>query len=282
MRYQVFISYSTKNVEIAKNMKNKLQAEGIKCWKAPEDIPPGKEWDTGIVEGLQECSIMVLIFSKNADDSGNVKKELALADYFKKIVIPFKVDDSAPSNLAYWLIMPQWIEGTALDEESYSNLATRLKSILENTDPINKPTNTTDDSDHSDEAIDLSKEEKSVGPKGDSLIITEKSVIIRISKAFKPDMTSQELKQASLGDWSIKLQKAQQVEFAYVAHQGSILDVFKISDCYETETLNARGQKRVRFEGASSESHKQAIGKSIRHYFPAGRGAANPVKYLNI
>ncbi len=263
-------------------MKEKLETEGIKCWKAPEDIPPGKEWDTGIVEGLQECSIMVLIFSKNADESGNVKKELALADYFKKIVIPFKVDSSAPSNLAYWLIMPQWIEGTPVDEESYNNLATRLKSILENSEPNIEPTNITDDSKHSEEAIEPYTEEKTIESKTDSLIITEKSVIIRISKAYKPGMTSQELKEASLGDWSIKLQKAQQVEFAYVAHQGSVLDVFKISNCHETDTLNARGQKRVRFEGTSSESHKDSIGKSIRHYFPPGRGAANPVKYLNI
>jgi len=43
MSYQVFISHSSKNADIASAMKGYLDARGVRCWKAPEDIPYGTD-----------------------------------------------------------------------------------------------------------------------------------------------------------------------------------------------------------------------------------------------
>ena len=88
MTYDVFISYSTKNVDVAIALKSYLENKGLVCWKAPEDIPAGTDWDTGIVKGIKQSSIIVLIFSKDCDDSSYVKKELTLAANLTKMIIP--------------------------------------------------------------------------------------------------------------------------------------------------------------------------------------------------
>lgn len=130
MSYQVFISHSSKNADVASAMKSYLEARGIKCWKAPEDIPYGTDWDVGIVNGLSQCSVMVLIFSKEADDSGHVKRELVFADNQKKVIIPFKIDGYMPSNLAYFLALPQWLDGIMDIEAAFGDLYNRLKTTL--------------------------------------------------------------------------------------------------------------------------------------------------------
>jgi len=111
-------------------MKCYLDARGTKCWKAPEDIPIGTDWDVGIVNGLEQCRVMVLIFSKEADDSHHVKKELAFADQQKKIIIPFKIDDYMPDKLKYFLALPQWLDGIVDMEAAFGDLYSRLQVTL--------------------------------------------------------------------------------------------------------------------------------------------------------
>jgi hypothetical protein len=131
MSYQVFISHSSQNADIASAMKGYLEGHGIKCWKAPEDIPYGTDWDVGIKNGLAECPVMVLIFSKAADESKHVKIELHKASQAQKIVIPFKIEDHIPDNLDYYLTFPQWLEAIGDIEGAFEKLYERLKSIVQ-------------------------------------------------------------------------------------------------------------------------------------------------------
>jgi hypothetical protein len=135
MSYQVFISHSSQNADIASAMKGYLEGHGIKCWKAPEDIPYGTDWDVGIKNGLAECPVMVLIFSKAADESKHVKIELHKASQAQKIVIPFKIEDHIPDNLDYYLTFPQWLEAIGDIEGAFQRLNERLRSILKSPVP---------------------------------------------------------------------------------------------------------------------------------------------------
>lgn len=292
MNYQVFISHSTRNADIASAMKSFLESQGIQCWKAPEDIPAGTEWSTGIIRGLKECSVIVLIFSKDADDSTNVKKEIALADNYKKVIVPFRIEDRLPDDekLGYFLCMPQWLDAFNSMETAFNQLATRLQVLLpalETAEELEAETETqveegNDDIEETGDAgcseVDNDAEEGNE----DSLIITDPAVIIRISATYDPSMSQSELQQAALGDWSISLDKARKVKFAYVANKGKVLAVYEITGCHETNSVNKLGKKRIRFEGLNCAIRAEDVGRSIRHYFPKGRGAANPVKYLNI
>lgn len=130
MSHQVFISHSSRNADIASAMKSYLEGRGIRCWKAPEDIPFGTDWDVGIMNGLSSCRAMVLIFSKEADDSRHVKREVEIADSERKVILPFRIDEAMPSNLKYFLSLPQWLDGIAGIEEAFADLYIRLSNVL--------------------------------------------------------------------------------------------------------------------------------------------------------
>ena len=50
--HDVFISYSTKNKNVADAVVANFEQHGIKCWYAPRDILPGEEWVSAIREGF--------------------------------------------------------------------------------------------------------------------------------------------------------------------------------------------------------------------------------------
>lgn len=137
--HQVFISYSHKDEKIREAVCKKLEAEGIKCWYAPRDIQPGEEWADTITKALQQCKVMVLIFTDNSNTSNQVLREVGLAVDFKKAIIPFKCDDSIPSgSMQYYLSTLHWLNApddpqSALPE--LTDLTKRALSTAENITP---------------------------------------------------------------------------------------------------------------------------------------------------
>ena len=56
IKVDVFISYSSKNKSVADAVVSDFEQHGIRCWYAPRDILPGKEWVTAIKEGIHSFS----------------------------------------------------------------------------------------------------------------------------------------------------------------------------------------------------------------------------------
>ena len=74
--FDVFISHSTQDALAASAIKQHLQASGLKCWKAPDDIDAGESWPSAITRALSVCRVMVLVWSSNSLASREVSKEL--------------------------------------------------------------------------------------------------------------------------------------------------------------------------------------------------------------
>ena len=105
-----FISYSTKDLEIVKKIVFALEAEGIRCFYAPRDIAPGAEYATEIVKAIKNVDCMTLIFSNASNASMYVLREINSAVLNNKMVIPFKVDDTAPSeSMEFYLGATHWL-----------------------------------------------------------------------------------------------------------------------------------------------------------------------------
>lgn len=85
----IFISYSTKNQDIAQNVKRYLEAHGITCWMAPENIPAGSNYTKEIPYGILNSKIAVLILSDNAMQSVWVNQEVTYLLNADHIVIPY-------------------------------------------------------------------------------------------------------------------------------------------------------------------------------------------------
>jgi TIR domain len=63
MAHEVFISYCSKDKNIADAVCAGLEAEKIACWIAPRDVPPGANYGAAIIEAIIETQIMVVFFS---------------------------------------------------------------------------------------------------------------------------------------------------------------------------------------------------------------------------
>jgi hypothetical protein len=50
MAHDVFLSYAAQDKPTADAVCARLEQQGIRCWIAPRDILPGRDWRTSIVE----------------------------------------------------------------------------------------------------------------------------------------------------------------------------------------------------------------------------------------
>src|ERR1700744_4859595 len=98
MSFDVFISYSTKDSAAANAACAALESAKIRCWMAPRDILPGERWGASIVRAIDQCRVMVLIFSGNANVSAQVHREVDQAFGRSKAVLPLRIEPVRPAD----------------------------------------------------------------------------------------------------------------------------------------------------------------------------------------
>jgi len=77
--YSCFISYSTKDQEFAERLHADLQAKGVRCWYAPEEMKGGRKIHEQIDEAIRLHDRLLLILSEHSMKSEWVKTEIAKA-----------------------------------------------------------------------------------------------------------------------------------------------------------------------------------------------------------
>lgn len=135
--FDVFISYSSKDHAVANAVVATLEARGLRCWLAPRDIVPGKEWSESIIEGIGQCRVFALIFSANSNASQQVVREVERAVNRKMPIIPFRVEDLLPSkSMEYFISSCHWLDAfrPPLDEH-LEKLAATCRALLTGTAP---------------------------------------------------------------------------------------------------------------------------------------------------
>ncbi len=75
----VFISYATTDRKQALSVCEAVEGRGVACWISSRDVAPGANYQEAIVRALRDAPAMVLVFSKAANNSDEIKKELSLA-----------------------------------------------------------------------------------------------------------------------------------------------------------------------------------------------------------
>ena len=74
--YSCFISYSTKNQDFADRLYADLQAKGVRCWFAPEDVQGGKKLHEQIEQAIRRYEKLLLVLSEHSMSSEWVKTEI--------------------------------------------------------------------------------------------------------------------------------------------------------------------------------------------------------------
>jgi hypothetical protein len=127
----IFISHSSKDLAVAQTICAALESRGLTCWIAGRDVGAGDNFQEAIVAAIRSAKVMVLVFSDNANNSTEIKKELALASQNKVAVIPARVEDVVPAAaLAYELATRQWINLFNDWESEIETLCDRIKQIV--------------------------------------------------------------------------------------------------------------------------------------------------------
>jgi hypothetical protein len=108
---EIFITYSSKDQKVARTICTALENRGLACWISSRNIKPGQNYQEQIVKAIRAAKIMVLVFTANANNSDEIKKELALASQNKLVVIPVRIEDVIPNEaFAYEFATRQWID----------------------------------------------------------------------------------------------------------------------------------------------------------------------------
>ncbi len=132
MSHDIFISYSSEDKTVADTICTGLETHNIRCWLAPRDVEPGRDWAATIVDAIEHCRIFVIILSSGSNRSSQVLREVERAVNAGKIVIPVRIEDLVPSkSLGYFLSVSHWFDAiTEPLEKHIDELAATLRNLL--------------------------------------------------------------------------------------------------------------------------------------------------------
>ena len=130
--YDVFLSHSSRNKTIANALCHYLEENKIRCWMAPRDILPGKEYGEVIDQAISGAKVFVLIYSSDSQNSVWVKKETNLALSDGKTIIPFRIEDCPlKGSMRTYLNDVHWIDAIPHPEQAFGHLAEAILANLE-------------------------------------------------------------------------------------------------------------------------------------------------------
>jgi antitoxin component HigA of HigAB toxin-antitoxin module len=128
-KLRVFLCHSKEDRQQARELYNRLIADGFDIWFDEEKLVPGQDWDLEILKALRETDVVVACLSNiSVSKKGYVQKEIRIAlDVADEqpegaiFVIPTRLEDcQVPIRLSKW----QWVD--LFDETGYEKLKESL------------------------------------------------------------------------------------------------------------------------------------------------------------
>ena len=133
LSFDAFISYSSKDKATADAACAALETAGIRCWIAPRDIRAGVEYGDALIDALDNCRVMVLIFSSNANTSPQIRREVERAVSRGVPVIPLRIENVVPTKaMAYFVNSVHWLDALTPPLEAHlQRLSEAVRSLLQ-------------------------------------------------------------------------------------------------------------------------------------------------------
>ncbi len=98
---RLFISHSSKDVELAVEFASYLEELGITCWIAPRDIPPGSDWTQAIMQAIDDAEAILILATDSSFSSGQVRRETEKAADRRLNILAALLGSSCPPE---WLL----------------------------------------------------------------------------------------------------------------------------------------------------------------------------------
>jgi formylglycine-generating enzyme required for sulfatase activity len=131
MAHDVFISYFHEDKPVADAVCAALESEKIRCWIAPRDIPPGKNYPGEIMNAVKNCKVFVLVYSAHSNTSPDVLNEIEKAKNCRIPMIPFRITDvPLTPDMEYYIIRYQRLDALTAPLENHLPELTRAVQAL--------------------------------------------------------------------------------------------------------------------------------------------------------
>lgn len=131
MKYDVFISFSSKDQKVVEGLCAYLEQHKIRCFVSYRDIPHGVVWAKAIVDALEESRMMLVVFSENFNNSDQVDREIEIASEEKKPILTFRIADEAFKGAKkYYLKNLNWIDAFPHPEKTFGYVVDNISALL--------------------------------------------------------------------------------------------------------------------------------------------------------
>lgn len=178
---EIFISYCTQNDEKANMLLACLEELGMRCWIAPRNIAGGDTWPVAITKALQNCRIMVIVYSSASQDSVYVVNEATIALKLNKYIVPIRIEDvPVQKSLELLLASCQWKDAFRNQAKEFHEIAGEVYVTLKRI--VNEP--------HDDEV--LRKYNAKRTSRGKSILVAASvCLVVLLGLAFKFNVITQ-------------------------------------------------------------------------------------------
>jgi tetratricopeptide (TPR) repeat protein len=110
----VFISYSSKNGDVANALCAAIEGLGVSVWMAPRNVAPGMHYGESILHGINAAKLMIVVFSSDSNKSGQVLREVERAVSKGMPIITVRIENTLPTlAMEYFLSSQHWLDAFA-------------------------------------------------------------------------------------------------------------------------------------------------------------------------
>lgn len=110
----VFVSYSSKNCEVAAAICAAIEESGVRVWIAPRNVAPGRHYGECIMDAINASKLMIVVFSADSIKSEQVLLEVERAASKGLSIIPFRIENVVPTkSMEYFLSSRHWMNAFA-------------------------------------------------------------------------------------------------------------------------------------------------------------------------
>lgn len=141
MAHDVFISYATRDKDVADSICAGLEGNRVRCWIAPRDIMPGTPYAEAIVDAIAGTRVVVVVLSSESNVSQHVLRELERSVARGIAIVPFRVEDAPLSKqMQYYVGQQHWLDAiTPPLEQHIHRLSDAVIALLGASEPDEAP-----------------------------------------------------------------------------------------------------------------------------------------------
>lgn len=129
----VFISYSSKDRPLVKEIVNYLEDKGLSCFWDNRNIPKGSNWMETLDKALDGCRLFLVIFTEEYNISTATDTEVGIAKELKKPILVYRIaNESIPykGGKRFCLHGLQWINAIGKPYDKFEKLYTNIRNII--------------------------------------------------------------------------------------------------------------------------------------------------------